>query len=181
MKATNRVFIATSMDGYIADKSGGLAWLDTVPGMNDIDSGYEKFTSEVDALVMGRITFETVCGFDIEWPYTKPVFVLSKTMASIPEKLKGKVHLVKGGLSEILKQIHDQGYYKLYIDGGKVIQSFLKEDLIDEMIITVIPVILGGGVSLFGDLGEPLRFECKSSQLYLDQVVQNHFVRRRNE
>ncbi len=101
---------------------------------------------------MGRATFETVCGFDIEWPYDKTVFVLSNSLTHIPEKYKGKVELVKGSLSEILKEIHNRGYYNLYIDGGKTIQSFLKEDLIDEMIITIIPYLLGAGTTLFSEL-----------------------------
>lgn len=179
MSKTNSVFTATSMDGYIADRDGGIGWLESVPGLNDIDTGYAGFTAEIDALVMGRITFETVCSFDIEWPYAKPVYVLSNTMKCAPANLDGKVFPVKGSLLEILEQIHNKGHSRLYIDGGKVIQSFLKEDLIDEMIITVIPVLLGGGAPLFADLPTTLRFECMSTKLFLDQVVQNHFVRRR--
>lgn len=179
MKNKNSVFIATSMDGYIADKNGGIDWLETIPELNHIDTGYAAFTAEIDALVMGRITFETVCAFDIDWPYQKPVFVASKTMTEIPEKLKDKVHLVKGTLSEILQQIHEKGYHRLYIDGGGLIQSFLREDLIDDMIITIIPVLLGDGIPLFSELPKQLNFECKQSKLYLDKVVQNHFKRKR--
>jgi len=176
MEKKNSVFIATSLDGYIADKNGGIDWL-SVPGLDEIDTGYAEFTSRIDALVMGRSTFETVCGFDIDWPYQKPVFVLSRSLTEIPEKLSDKVYLVKGTLSEILEQIHQKGYYRLYIDGGKVIQNFLKEDLIDDMIITLIPVLLGGGIPLFADLSKPLDFECKKSTVFIDKVVQNHFTR----
>ncbi len=77
MEKKNRLFIATSIDGYIADKDGGLDWLNSIPNPDNIDMGYGEFTSQIDALVMGRITFETVCGFDIDWPYQKPVFVLT--------------------------------------------------------------------------------------------------------
>lgn len=175
----NSVFIATSLDGFIADNNGEIEWLNTIPAINTIDTGYEGFTSQIDALVMGRVSFETVCGFDIEWPYKKPVFVLSKTMKSIPEKLANKVFLLNGTLAEILDQIQNQGFSRLYIDGGKLIQSFLREDLIDEMIITVIPVLLGGGTPLFGELEQRLNFECKETKLFLDAVVQNHFIRKR--
>ena len=181
MKKKNKVFIATSIDGYIADRNGGIEWLDTIPEINTIDSGYEAFTSEIDALVMGRATFDKVCSFDIDWPYQKPVFVVSSTMKEIPEKLQGKAHLVKGNLNEILKQIHDRDCFRLYIDGGKLIQSFLKEDLIDEMVITIIPVLLGEGIPLFGEMPKPLNFECKKSKLFLDAIVQNHFVRKRKK
>ena len=173
----NSVFIATSLDGYIADKNGGIEWLDTFPEINSIDTGYHTFTAEVDALVMGRLTFEKVLSFGIEWPYKKPVYVLSNTLDKIPDQLEDKVYLVKGNLTEILAHIHDSGYTSLYIDGGKVIQSFLQENLIDEMIITTIPVLLGDGVPLFSNLQDPLVFECVKTTLYLDKIVQNKYVR----
>ena len=142
--------------------------------------GYNEFISEIDALVMGRTTFETVCEFDIDWPYQKPVFVLSNSLISLPEKYKDKAILIKGSLTEILKQIHKKGYYNLYIDGGKTIQSFLKEDLIDEMTITIIPYLLGGGISLFNKLPKRLDFECVDSKIYLEKVVQNYFIREKS-
>jgi dihydrofolate reductase len=177
MEKTNSVFIATSLDGYIADKNGEIDWLYSIPNPENIDMGYGEFTGQIDALVMGRTTFETVCGFDIEWPYQKPVFVLSNTLEEVPEKFKNKAHLVRGRLNEILKQIHKRGYYRLYIDGGATIQSFLKEDLIDEMVITIIPILLGGGTPLFSELSRKLEFECLRSEVYLNKIVQNHFRR----
>lgn len=179
MEKKNRIFIATSLDGYIADENGGIDWLDSIPEIHDIDTGYHQLMSEIDALVMGRSTFETVCGFDIDWPYPKPVFVLSRNMTEIPEQFKDKAQLVNGTLTAVLEQIHQKGYQRLYIDGGKVIQSFLKEDLIDDMIITVIPVLLGSGIPLFAELPKPLHFECKKSIVFLDKVVQNHFTRKK--
>ena len=179
MKKKNKVFIATSLDGYIADKNSGIDWLDSIPEINTIDTGYKEFTAQIDAIVMGRSTFETVCGFDIDWPYEKPVFVVSTKLTEIPEKQQGKAYLLKGTLTEMLQQIHQKGYYRLYIDGGKLIQSFLKEDLIDEIVITIIPVLLGGGVPLFSKGHKPLDFECKKSTLFLDAIVQNHFIRKR--
>jgi len=177
MQKKNSVFIATSLDGFIADKNGGIDWLDTFPEINNIDTGYATFTSEIDALVMGRTTFETVLAFGIEWPYKKPVFVASTSLREIPIELKDKVHLVKGKPSEILQLIHQAGFYRLYIDGGKLIQSFLKEDLIDQMIITVIPVLLGSGYPLFGDLPDKLNFECVETKHYLNKIAQNHYLR----
>lgn len=179
MKKTNKVFIATSLDGYIADSKGGIDWLETFPEINQVDTGYHSFMADVDALLMGRGTFEKVCSFDIDWPYEKPVFVLSNSLMGIPEKFQGKVELVSGNLSEVLAQIHQKGFGRLYIDGGKTIQSFLKEDLIDEMVITVIPVLLGGGIPLFGPLSKPLVFECKKTTLFVDRIAQSHFIRKR--
>ena len=82
-------------------------------------------------------------------------------------------------MQNILKNLTELGYHNLYIDGGKTIQSLLKEDLVDEMILTRIPVLLGGGYPLFGDLPEPLDFKLLASKMYLDTVVQNHYVRDR--
>lgn len=176
----NSVYIACSLDGYIADKNGGIEWLDAIPNPNQEDMGYYDFYNRNDALLMGRTTFETVLGFDVDWPYDKPVFVLSNSLKQIPESHADKAFLVNGPLKNVLAEIHDKGYYRLYIDGGGVIQSFLKEDLIDEMIITRFPNILGGGHSLFSDLPEALDFELQSTKLCLGQLVQSHYVRRKN-
>ena len=179
MKNRNKVFIARSLDGYIADKNGGLDWLNAVPNPDHLDLGYEKFIKEVDAIVMGRATFEAVCSFDMEWPYKIPVFVLSRTMDKVPEKYQGNAEHLNGSLTEILDQIHRKGYTRLYIDGGTTIQNFLKEDLIDEIIITTIPILLGGGSPLFGELPNELEFEHVESHLYLDALVQDCYRRKR--
>lgn len=173
----NSVFIATSLDGFIAGKNDELDWLSTFPEIDQIDTGYHEFTANVDALLMGRNTFKIVENYEGEWFYKKPVFVWSNSTKELPSKFHGKAFLVKGTLMEVLKQIHEQGYYDLYIDGGKTIQSFLAEDLIDEMIITTIPVLLGEGIPLFASLPKQLVFECKKTTLFFDKVVQNHFVR----
>ncbi len=175
----NSIFIATSIDGFIADKNGGIDWLHAIPNPENIDMGYGEFISRIDALLMGRTTFETVCSFDIPWPYQKPVFVLSHTLNEIPEPYRDQAFLVKGELREVLSHIHQEGYHRLYIDGGKTIQSFLKEDLIEEMVITLIPVLLGGGIPLFAELPASLEFECTDTKIYLGKVVQNHFKRNR--
>lgn len=177
MTSKNSVFIAASIDGYIADENGDIEWLHDIPNPDGIDMGYGNFMSQIDALVMGRATFETVCGFDIDWPYSKPVFVLSTTLTEIPEKLKDKVEILSGDCLEILKIIKSKGFNRLYIDGGRTIQNFLKEDLIDEMIITVIPVLLGGGSPLFSANKKALGFECVESKIFLGKIVQNTFRR----
>ncbi len=179
MDKKNSVFIATSLDGYIADKNGGIDWLHSIPNPNNDDMGYVEFTDDIDALVMGRTTFETVCGFDVDWPYNKPVFVLSTTLNEIPESHKGKAFLIKGTLTEILEQIYEKGCYRLYIDGGTTIRNFLKADLIDEMLITTIPILLGGGSPLFSELPKELKFELIKTKTFLNQVAQNHYKRKR--
>lgn len=179
MKKTNIVYIATSLDGFIADKNEGLDWLHAMPNPENSDMGFGALMEGIDALVMGRNTYETVLGFDIDWPYSKPVFVLSNSLTSVPEKVQGKVHLVKGPLTEVLAEIHQKGFTRLYIDGGTTIQNFLKEDLIDKMILTTIPILLGGGVPLFSTLPDQLQFECTATELFSNKVVQNTFHRKR--
>jgi dihydrofolate reductase len=179
MKTNNKVFIATSLDGYIADKEGNIDWLHETPNPEHNDMGYANFMQTIDALVMGRTTFETVCAFDMEWPYEKPVFVLSNSLTEVPEDLVGKVFLVSGELTGILKEIHEKGYKNLYIDGGTTIQNFLKEELIDEMVITRFPILLGGGHRLFTELPTRIDFEVIKSEVFLNQLVQTHYRRKK--
>lgn len=174
---SNFVYIAKSLDGYISDRNNGLDWLNAIPNPDGVDMGYGEIMERTDALVMGRNTFETVAGFDIPWPYSKPVFVLSNTLNDIPAKCQGKVEIVNGSLNSVLEQIHAKGFYELYIDGGKLIQSFLEEDLIDELILTTMPILLGGGASLFSDLTKELKLKHTKTEVFLGQVVQSRYLR----
>jgi len=175
----NSVFIATSIDGYIADKNNSIDWLHTIPNPENSDMGFNEHFEHIDALVMGRNTFGLVCSFDCDWPYNKPVFVLSNTMDSVPKGYEGKITLISGELAHIVKYLNLQGFNNLYIDGGITIQNFLKADLIDKMIITTIPIVLGGGIALFGELNQALNFKCTKSERYVNAIVQNHFERTR--
>ncbi|AEX22352.1 diacylglycerol kinase [Vibrio sp. STUT-A11] len=139
--------------------------------------GFAEFMETIDALIMGRNTLDIVLGFDIDWPYSKPVYVLSNTMTQVPTGYEDKVFLVKGELKLVISDLNAKVLNNLYIDGGKTVQIFLKEDLIDEMIITTIPVLLGGGIPLFGDLAQPLKFKHVKAKRLLDCIVQNHCIR----
>lgn len=178
---SNIVYIATSLDGYIADKNGGVDWLHEIPNPEDSDMGFGDLMNRIDALVMGRNTFDMVLSFGCDWPYSKPVFVLSNSLTQVPAGYEDRVFLVKGSIEEVVASIHKLGYRHLYIDGGKTIQNFLNADLIDEMIITTIPVLLGGGTPLFGALVEPLRFTYVRSEKLLDCLVKNYYLRTRVE
>ncbi len=179
MEKLNSVYIATSLDGHIADRNGELDWLNAISIPEGEDMGYFAFMDRIDALVMGRSTFETVCGFEVDWPYQKPVFVLSNSMKSIPKSHEGKAYVVSGPLKDVLEEIRQKGFERLYIDGGRTIQSFLKEDLIDELIITTMPVLIGGGPRLFAELPHEIRFELAESKVFVDQIVQNRYKRNR--
>jgi dihydrofolate reductase len=127
---------------------------------------------------MGRRTFETVTGFD-SWPYSVPVFVLSESLSAVPEPYAGKAELMSGNPGTIVAGLARRGYTNLYVDGGRTIQRFLDEDLIDELIITRIPVLLGGGTPLFGDLAHPLSFVHHSTTVLSAQMTQSRYVRDR--
>ena len=172
-----KVFIAASLDGYIADLNGDIGFLDIFPAPEGDDMGYNDFIDGIDAILMGRKSFETVLGFEIPWPYTKHVFVWSKTLTELPQELNSKVTLVKGNIYEAIEFIHQRGFLILYVDGGKTIQSFIKENLIDELTITTIPVLLGEGISLFGKSNGLKKFNCVGNKLYSNGMVQNSFVR----
>ncbi len=178
LKTKQYVFIAVSLDGYIADKDGGIDWLQTVPNPENDDMGYQNFIEGMDAIIMGRRTFETVCSFDIEWPYQIPVFVFSNSYSGIPEPWVGKVELLQGSLKDGLNHLASQGYTHIYIDGGKTIQSFLNEGLIDEITLTTIPILLGGGSPLFGQLKAEQNLKLLKSKVYLNEIVQSTYVKK---
>jgi dihydrofolate reductase len=175
---SNYVYIAASIDGFIATSDGDVDWLmEANPDKSDY--GFADFMDGVDALIMGRNTFDKVITFG-EWSYTKPVFVLSNSLTEVPEKLKGKVEIIKGDIKGIVKNMKKQGYKNLYIDGGKVIQSFLKEDMIDEIIITRIPILLGKGIALFGEVDQSLKFKHTKTEVFNDSLVQSWYLRVRS-
>lgn len=171
------VFIATSLDGFISRTDGSIDWLDQansrVPKGEDF--GYEQFISTVDALVMGRHTFELAKSFG-EWPYRQtPVFVLSSRMNSLPGGMPNTVYLFNEAPAGLVARLSAQGMKHLYIDGGLTIQRFLSNALIDEMTITKIPVLLGSGRPLFGPLSEDVRLEHISTRAFDFGFVQSKY------
>ncbi|WP_136481899.1 dihydrofolate reductase family protein [Cognatitamlana onchidii] len=175
----NIVFLAKSIDNYIAGKQGELDWLEMVPNPEQLDMGYNALMNDIDAIVMGSSTFKTVLGFNGPWPYNKPVFVLSHNLKTIPEHLKKKVTVVHGNETDVLKTLHNKGFKNLYIDGGRVVQNFLKQDLIDELRLTTLPIILGDGIPLFSVLPKSLVFDHLNTQVFNTHIVQSCYARRR--
>jgi dihydrofolate reductase len=170
MKAS--VFIATSLDGFIARANGDLDWLP--PGGGE-PHGYDEFMATVDALVIGRKTFETVLAFD-SWPYgEKPVFVLS-TRTLAPAPLGAVVERMSGAPADIVSQLAARGIRHVYVDGGVTIQGFLEAGLIQRLIITRIPVLLGAGVPLFGALRRDIVLRHVGTRQYASGLVQSEYV-----
>jgi len=173
------VYIVTSLDGHIAKKDGNIDWLMEVPNPENSDFGFSEFMERIDGIIMGRNTFETVVGFD-QWPYSKPVFVLSNTLKTLPGGYEDKAQIVKGELKNIVASLETKGIKRFYIDGGKTIQSFLQEDLIDEMIITRIPTILGSGIPLFIDMDTELKFKVVNTEVLNQDLVKSTYLRIRD-
>jgi len=147
------VYIATSLDGFIARENGDLDWLDeaaaAVPESEDM--GYKAFMDSVDVLIMGRNTYEKVLSFDVDWPYEKHVIVLSSRELTVPEYLFGKVSHSRETPEKLIARLKSQGVKRAYLDGGLTVQSFLSAGLVDDLCISVAPVLLGKGKRLFGD------------------------------
>ena len=173
---TNRVYIATSIDGFIADRHGEIDWLMSIPNPDGSDYGFAEFMNGVDAVVMGRNTFEQVLKFG-EWPYSKKVFVLSRKIRVVPEHLRPKVEIISGNPSHVVNSLTTRGYEHLYIDGGNVIQQFLRANLIDELIVTRISVVLGGGIPLFSETDQTLHFTLISAEMLNEFMVKESYVR----
>jgi dihydrofolate reductase len=169
---TASVFIATSLDGFIARANDDLDWL---PPDGGEEHGYDAFMTTVDALVIGRRTFEKVLTFDA-WPYgEKPIFVLS-TRALAPAPPGAVVERMSGDPAEIVSQLAERGVRHIYVDGGITIQRFLQAGLIQRLIITRVPVLIGAGIPLFGTLPGDIALRHVTTRQYPSGLVQSEYV-----
>jgi dihydrofolate reductase len=175
---SNIVYIATSLDGYIAREDNSIDWLIDLPNPEKSDYGFAVFIDRIDGILLGRKSYEEVLKYK-EWPYPKRVFVLSNTLRELPGRLSEKVEIVKGELNTVIELLNNKGFINLYIDGGQTIQSFLKEDLVDEMTITKVPILLGSGIPLFGKNTLELKFEHVETNVFNNLLVRSKYVRKR--
>lgn len=179
MAVTCSVFIATSVDGFIARPDGDIAWLHrpefAMPG--DRGLTYDRFIATVDAIVMGRNTFEKVLTFGF-WPYEgTPVVVLSRRGVEVPAALRGKAVVMAGSPQAVVARLAAEGKKHLYIDGGITIQAFLEAGLIDELTITQLPILLGEGIPLFGAAGRETSLQLVESTVFDNGIVQLRYRR----
>jgi dihydrofolate reductase len=166
------VFIGTSLDGFIARANGEFDFLDEGGGE---PHGYDEFMATVDALVIGRKTFETVLAFS-QWPYgAKPVFVLS-TRPLAPAPPDAVVEHMSGEPAEIWAQLAARGLQHIYVDGGITIQRFLRAGLIQRLIVTRVPVLIGQGIPLFGALPHDVILRHVATRQYAGGLVQSEYV-----
>jgi dihydrofolate reductase len=177
MKTQCAVFIATSLDGFIARQDGQIDWLNqanlAVPSGEDC--GFAKFMASIDVLVMGRNTFEQVLSFG-QWPYgSTPVIVISRSLQSLPTTAPATVSLLADDPAILVERLSANGVKRIYVDGGLTIQNFLAKNLINEITVTIIPVILGTGKPLFAELKKDIHLELLESKAFSFGFVQNKY------
>jgi dihydrofolate reductase len=172
---SGHVFIGTSLDGFIARSDGSLDWL-ILPEHKDEDHGYAAFIRDIDAIVMGRGSYEAVLGFDA-WPYDKPVLVLSRQLAGTepPDALRGKVSFADLAPRAAMEHLGRQGATRVYVDGGQIVQAFLRDGLIADMVISHVPVLIGEGRSLFGATGGDIAFLHEETRSFPSGLVQSRY------
>jgi dihydrofolate reductase len=169
---TASVFVGTSVDGFIARPNGEL---DFLPEGGGEPHGYNEFIASVDAIVIGRMTFEKVLSFDA-WPYgDKRVVILSGRPLDLSAVVRGVVEQMAGPPAEIVSQLAARGVHHLYIDGGITIQRFLRSGMIQRLIITRVPVLIGEGVPLFGALPRDIRLRHVATRHYASGLVQSEY------
>jgi len=169
---TASVFVGASVDGFIARPNGAL---DFLPEGGGEPHGYNEFIASVDAIVIGRKTFETVLAFPA-WPYgAKRVVVLSNRPLDFSAISGGVVEQMAGPPAAIVSQLAATGAHHLYIDGGITIQRFLRAGLIQRLVITRVPVLIGDGVPLFGTLPGDIKLRHVATRHYASGLVQSEY------
>ncbi|MFO0904108.1 MAG: dihydrofolate reductase family protein [Pirellulales bacterium] len=174
MRPKVSVFVATSLDGYIARTNGDLDWLDAAQAMVPAgeDCGYQLLMQTVDALIMGRKTFEKVLSFG-PWSYGKTaVIVMSSTTLSFPDAVPDTVTHSSEAPRALCDRLSRDGVNHIYVDGGNTIQRFLSAGLVDELTITITPILLGTGIPLFGSFDTDIHLSCIDAKRYEFGFVQ---------
>lgn len=172
---TGHMFMAMSLDGFVAREDFGLDWLMKQKTEGE-DHGNEAFMESVDGLVMGSGSFRTTLTFGA-WPYEKPVVVLSRTIKSkdIPEELRDKVSVCALAPRQLMASLSEQGWKRAYVDGGKIIQSFIREGLIADMTVTVVPILIGEGKRMFGSLDADIDLRLLESKSFPSGLVTSRY------
>jgi dihydrofolate reductase len=167
------VFIGTSLDGFIARHNGEY---DFLPADGGEPHGYDEFIATVDALVIGRKTFETVLAFP-EWPYgDRQVIVLSSRRPLDFSTVRGgRVEQMSGNPAEIIARLAARGFKHFYVDGGLTVQGFLRAGLVQRITITRVPVLIGDGIPLFGSLPHDVQLRHIATQSYASGLVKSEY------
>ncbi|WP_299598882.1 dihydrofolate reductase family protein [uncultured Tateyamaria sp.] len=168
---TGHIMMAMTLDGFVARKDHSLDWL-MKQKTDGEDHGFAEFQRSIDVIVMGSGSFRTVLDFE-QWPYEKRVIVLSKTLdqRDIPSPLAEKVEISSHTPQTLMSSLSARNFKRAYVDGGAVIQSFLKEGLICDMKITIVPILIGEGIRIFGDLLHDIDLTLEGSKQFQSGLV----------
>lgn len=168
------VFIAVSVDGFIARPNGDIDWLMRADKDDKEDYGYAEFIDSVDCVVMGRNTFEMVLRLNQDWPFHGTrVVVLSASLEAAPQPFKDRVEIHNGSISDLARRLRDDGHSRVYVDGGTTIRSFIRAGLIDDLTLTRIPLLLGEGRPLFGPVDRDVPLVHEVTHSYPNGFVQS--------
>ncbi|MBD7963960.1 dihydrofolate reductase family protein [Fictibacillus norfolkensis] len=171
MKSKRKVilYIASSVDGFIAKKNGDIDWLSVVERPGE-DYGYESFINTVDTVIMGRKTYDKVLSFGIEFPHkNKDCYVISRTKTGNDEN----VTFFGGDVSNLIQELKNKEGKNIFIDGGsEVVRELKSRNLIDEYVISYIPIMLGNGISLFQETKIDTKLELVDSKTFESGLVQ---------
>jgi len=181
------IFIAPSVDGYIATKEGSVTWLENAgKPLAEVDETSElmihfltsmpRYMETVDCMIIGRNLLEVLSRFNLspaQWPYgSVKIIALSKTLKEAPLNLKDKVEMYEGTIPTLIQKLENQGYKHVYVDGGATITSFLNLELINEMTLTYAPVLLGSGIPLFGKLSKQINLEDAEALAFENNFIE---------
>ncbi len=162
------VFLGISIDGFIAGPGGDLSWLSACAGESPADTGYDELMARSDALVLGRNTYDSVLRFD-DWPFgSKPVHVLTRRPLT---PLHGE-RALQGNIEQVLRTVQAAGANSIYLDGGDVVRQALQDSLVDELVLSWVPIVLGQGIRLFGEGLPSSRWQLVRSRSFQSGMVQ---------
>lgn len=179
------VYIATSVDGFIAKEDGSVDWLHTAGNPEadmgaQADMGFADFMASVDCMIMGRKCMEMISSMNLtpeQWPYGDTrIIALSNTLKEAPDNVKDKVEMYSGDLNDLVVKLESDGFKHVYIDGGTTIQAFINLSLINEMTITRAPILLGEGIPLFGKTAKDIKLEKTHAMAFPNDFIQEKFV-----
>ncbi|MBX2853840.1 MAG: dihydrofolate reductase family protein [Rhodobacteraceae bacterium] len=173
---SGRIFLAMSLDGFVAREDHTLDWLDKQQVEGE-DHGYEALMASVDGLIMGANTFRKVMSFG-RWPYGKPVVVMSRSLsaADAPQGLRDKISFTPVSPPEAMAELGRKGWRSAYVDGGRLCQAFLTERLIEEMTVTIIPIILGRGRRFLPETAGDIDLKLISSTSFPSGLAQCRYL-----
>ena len=173
------VYIATTLEGYITRPEGELDWLIDPDFVDEgEDYGFTKLLDSVSCVVMGRHTFESLMNAH-EWPCgNKRLVVMTQSMSELPEHTPETVELFAGEPAELVNKLALEGESKVFLDGGQLIRSFNAKGLVDRLILTRVPVLIGSGVPLFGALKTDIKWKHIRTQSYKSGLVQSEYIKK---